>query len=52
MLLGLLYISDAGFGRFLNGFVAAPIDHGLLAKPVGLYFGSDLLILGLGAYDR
>jgi hypothetical protein len=51
MLLGLIYISDAGFARFLNGFVAAPLGNGFWAGPVGLYFGSDLLIIGLGAYD-
>jgi hypothetical protein len=51
MLLGLIYISDAGFARFLNGFAAAPLGHGAGATAVALYLGSDLLMLGLGAYD-
>ena len=51
MLLGLFYISDAGFARFLNGFVAAPVGQGRLGEFIALYLGSDLLILALGAYD-
>ncbi len=51
MLLGLIYISDAGFARLLNGFAAAPLAHGVLHSMARLYLGSDLLMLGLGAYD-
>ncbi|CAM0998611.1 hypothetical protein EJMOOK_08090 [Rhodanobacter sp. Root179] len=51
MLMGLIYISDAGFGRFLNGFAAAPLGDGLAGTAVAVYLGSDLLMLGLGAYD-
>jgi hypothetical protein len=51
MLLGLIYISDAGFARFLNGLVSAPLGHGFWGEMAGLYLGSDLLMLGLGAYD-
>jgi hypothetical protein len=51
MLLGLIYISDAGFARLINGFVAAPLGEGVLGEIVALYMGSDLLMLGLGAYD-
>lgn len=51
MLLGLIYISDAGFARFLNGFVAAPFGEGISGEFAALYFGSDFLLLGLGAYD-
>jgi hypothetical protein len=51
MLMGLIYISDAGFARFLNPFAAAPLGHGLLGLMATLYLGSDLLMLGLGAYD-
>lgn len=51
MLLGLIYISDAGFARFLNGAVVAPLGHGILGSIAGLYLGSDLLMLGLGVYD-
>jgi hypothetical protein len=51
MLMGLIYISDAGFARFINGFAAAPLGQSLWGESVALYFGSDLLLLGLGAYD-
>jgi hypothetical protein len=51
MLLGLLYISDAGFARLLNGIMAAPLGQGLLGTIASLYLGSDLLMLGLGVYD-
>ena len=51
MLLGLIYISDAGFARFLNGAMAAPLGHGAWGARAGLYLGSDLLMLGLGLYD-
>ena len=36
MLLGLIYISDAGFARFLNGAVAAQLGHGCWAHPASL----------------
>lgn len=51
MLLGLIYISDAGFARLLNGAMAAPLGHGPWAAIARLYLGSDLLVLGLGVYD-
>ena len=51
MLLGLIYISDAGFARFLNGFVAEPLGEGVWGEITALYLGSDLLMLGLGLYD-
>jgi hypothetical protein len=51
MMLGLIYISDAGFARYLNDFAAAPLGHGYWAGFVDAYAGSDLLLLGLGAYD-
>lgn len=51
MLLGLIYISDAGFARLLNGVVAAPFGETLSGEFAALYFCSDLLMLGLGAYD-
>jgi len=51
MLLRLIYISDAGFARFLNGTMAAPLAHGVWDRIAGLYLGSDLLMLGLGVYD-
>jgi hypothetical protein len=51
MLLGLIYISDAGFTRYLNNFAADPLGDGLLGTAAGIYLGSDLLLLGLGGYD-
>jgi hypothetical protein len=48
MLLGLIYITDAGFARLLNVAVAAPLALGEWAT---LYLGSDLLLLALGIYD-
>ena len=51
MLLGLIYISDAGFARFVNPLLAAPLGQGVWGEFAGLYLGSDLLLLGLGAYD-
>jgi hypothetical protein len=48
MLLGLIYISDAGFARLLNGAMAAPFSLGDWGN---VYLGSDLLLLGLGLYD-
>jgi hypothetical protein len=48
MLLGLIYISDAGFARLINGTIASPFSLGEWGD---LYLGSDLLMLGLGVYD-
>lgn len=51
MLLGLMYISDAGFARLLNPIIAAPLGQTFLGGMASLYLGSDLLMLALGAYD-
>jgi hypothetical protein len=51
MLLGLIYISDAGFARFVNPLLAAPLGQGVWGEFAGFYLGSDLLMLGLGAWD-
>ena len=51
MMLALIYISDAGFARLLNRIASAPLGDGFWGDMVGLYLGSDLLVLGLGAYD-
>jgi len=51
MLIGLFYISDAGFARFLNAMVAAPLGASFLGEMASLYLGSDLLLLGFGVYD-
>ncbi|HEY6621124.1 MAG TPA: hypothetical protein VIY68_16375 [Steroidobacteraceae bacterium] len=48
MLLGLIYISDAGFARLINAAIAGPFS---LGRWGGLYLGSDFLMLGLGVYD-
>lgn len=51
ILLATLYISDAGYARWLGG----PIGHLFGHSPIGmfcaLYLPSDLLIIGLGIYD-
>jgi hypothetical protein len=51
MLLGLIYISDAGFARLLNGALSAPLGRGVWSTLADLYLGSDILMLGLGVYD-
>ena len=51
MMLGLIYISDAGFARYINHPVSASLGDGFWGDMAGLYFGSDLLMLGFGAYD-
>ncbi len=51
MLLGLIYISDAGFARLLNDIVATRLGQSVSGEIVGLYLGSDVLMLGVGAYD-
>ena len=51
MLIGLFYISDAGFARFLNPMIAAPLGASILGEMAYLYLGSDLLLLCFGAYD-
>jgi uncharacterized membrane protein YozB (DUF420 family) len=51
MLLATMYISDAGFARWLGGGLFALLGHGYWATLVALYAGSDVLIAGLGAYD-
>lgn len=51
MLLGTLYISDAGFARFLAPLEAPLLGRSLAATWIELYGAPDLLILGLGLYD-
>ncbi len=51
MLMALLYISNAGFARYLNNIAAAPIKDVFWNDMVGIYLGGDLLMLGLGVYD-
>ena len=51
LLLGLIYLSDAGFARFLNHVAAAPLGDGFWGEMAGLFLFNDVLMLGLGAYD-
>lgn len=51
ILLATMYISDAGFARWLGGGLESLLGHGYWAMLVVLYAGSDTLIAGLGAYD-
>lgn len=51
MLMGLFYLSDAGFARLLNGILAMPFAGTALETPVTLYAGTNLMALALGVYD-
>ncbi len=51
MLLGTIYITDAGFGRLIGGQVSQLLGGGPVAGIVGAYGAVDLLVLGIGAYD-
>jgi hypothetical protein len=51
ILLATLYIADAGFARLQYGTLAPLFGGGFWSETVGLYFGNDLLIIGIGLYD-
>jgi hypothetical protein len=51
MLLGTLYITDAGFGRLLGDPLTHLFGRGPFGSFLGFYAGVDLLVLGLGVYD-
>ncbi|MGH7024448.1 MAG: hypothetical protein ACREEB_12795 [Caulobacteraceae bacterium] len=51
ILLASMFISDAGFARWLGGPITAWLGAGYWATFASLYLGNDVLILGLGAYD-
>ena len=51
ILLATLYISDAGFARFLGGGIHGIFGDSLWPYRPSLYLANDVLILGLGAYD-
>ncbi len=51
ILLATLYISDAGFARFLGDGVHGLLGDGFFPFMAGAYLANDLLVLALGAYD-
>lgn len=51
MLLSLLYISDAGFGRMLGAMLTFPVPFTFWSDFAGDYLLSDLGIFGLGMHD-
>jgi uncharacterized membrane protein YozB (DUF420 family) len=51
IILATLYISDAGFARFLGDGVHAFAGDGFFPFMMEAYLANDLLVLGLGAYD-
>jgi hypothetical protein len=46
-----LYISDAGFARFLGDGMHALLGDGILPFMGEAYFANDLIMLAIGAYD-
>jgi hypothetical protein len=51
MLLSTIYISDAGFARWLGHDIHVLLGHGFWPSVAGLYLPSDILVLSLGVYD-
>jgi uncharacterized membrane protein YozB (DUF420 family) len=51
VLLAILAISDAGFARWLGGDIHAWLGSGWWVSFAGLFPATDILVLGLGAYD-
>jgi hypothetical protein len=51
ILLATLYISDAGFARFLGDGVHSLLGGGFLPFMAEAYLANDILVLGIGAYD-
>jgi hypothetical protein len=51
ILLATIYISDAGFARWLNVPLVSLLGHGYWPALAAQYLPSDLLVLGIGAYD-
>jgi hypothetical protein len=49
--LATLYISDAGFARWLGDPLEAMLGDGFGGVMVQLYLANDLLIIGMGVYD-
>ena len=51
ILLATLYISDAGFSRFLQGPITESLGSSYWPYFAGLYLAGNLLMLGIGVYD-
>lgn len=51
MLMATIYISDAGFGRWLGGPLHGVFGASLFGQVLADYFANILLFLGIGAYD-
>jgi hypothetical protein len=51
VLLATLYISDAGFSRWLGDPIAALLGDTFWPQVASLYLANDLVVLALGGYD-
>jgi hypothetical protein len=51
ILLATLYISDAGFARFLGDAVHGALGDGFWPFVTEAYLGNDILVVGIGVYD-
>ena len=51
ILLATLFISDAGFARWQGATMEAWFGNGFWGNAAQLYFGNDLLVIGVGLYD-
>ncbi|HWD27842.1 MAG TPA: hypothetical protein VG387_11800 [Rhizomicrobium sp.] len=51
MLLSTIYISDAGFARWLGSDIGGALGHGFWAFLLSAYLMPQLLMLSLGVYD-
>ena len=51
MIMAAIYISDAGFGRWLGPVLHGAFGAGALAQLLADYFPNILLFLGIGVYD-
>lgn len=51
ILLATFYIADAGYSRWLGPSASHLLGRDFAGRFVGLYLGTDLLLLALGAYD-
>jgi hypothetical protein len=51
ILLATVYITDAGFDRWLGSSMETLVGDGFWGNAAQLYLGVDLLVLGVGVYD-